>query len=268
MAREIARLRDNSADWTLPGEHWSLAGQQGEFALARQVRDDGSFGWAEAFGSAPTTHIVKPGIGRLHHQALVEHATMRAAGALGVSVAETEYVEFAGQPAIVVNRFDRVQLTSGVVRRIHQEDFAQASGLLYDKATVDKRLALAIGGERRVGRIHEAQWSRAACELGVPEASLRDRGRQLLTDFADAFHDALVKVGTPEAQDVWAQSEQPLAEHTAACLNQLNKPPDPARIAHGPRSAPSGPTRDRTTPASNSGSFRDPKRVESEVELD
>jgi serine/threonine-protein kinase HipA len=260
-------------------------------------------------------------------------------------VAETEYVEFAGQPAIVVSRFDRVQLASGVVRRIHQEDFAQAtgrlpeskyeedggptardmaqilrnhastpeselrqladfalvnyaaaapdghgknisirilpdgdvrmaplydlaSGLPYDKATVDRRLALAIGGERRVDRIHEAQWSRAARELGVPEALLRDRARQLLTAFPDAFHDALVEVGTPEALDVWAHSYQPLAEHTTACLKQLDKPPDQARSARGPRIAPSGGTRDRTTPASNGGSFRNPTRVESGIELD
>jgi serine/threonine-protein kinase HipA len=310
IGARIARLQDHPAGWTLPEEHWSLAGQQAKFALARQVRDDGSFGWAEAFGSAPTTHILKPGIGRLHHQALVEHATMRAADALGVSVAETEYVEFEGQPAIVVKRFDRVQLKSGVVRRIHQEDFAQAtgrlpeskyeadggptardmaqvlrmhartpepeltqladfvlvnyvaaapdghaknlsirilpdgdvrmaplydlaSGLPYDKATVDRRLALAIGGERRVDRIHEPQWSRAARELGAPEALLRDRARQLLTDFPDAFHDALVKVGTPEALNVWAHSNRSLAEHTAACLKQLDKPLNQARSAHG-----------------------------------
>lgn len=301
IGARIARLRDHSADWTLPEEHWSLAGQQEKFALARYARGDGFSGWAEALGSAPTTHIVKPGIGRLHHQALVEHATMRAAGALGVRVAETEYVEFAGQAAIVVERFDRVQLASGVVRRIHQEDFAQAtgrlpeskyeedggpttrdmvqvlrsharspgpeltqfadfvlvnyvaaapdghaknislrilpdgdvrmaplydlaSGLPYDKATVDRRLALAIGGERRVDRIHEAQWSRAAREIGVPETLLRERARELLTDFPDAFHDALIKVGTPEARSVWEHAYRPLAEHTAACLKQLKKP--------------------------------------------
>jgi hypothetical protein len=114
--------------------------------------------------------------------------------------------------------------------------------LPYDKATVDRRLALAIGGERRVDRIHEAQWSRAARELGVPEDVLRDRARQLLTDFPDGFHDALVKVGTPEALDVWAHSSQPLAEHTAACLKQLDKPLSQPTFARGPRTAPSSRT--------------------------
>ena len=50
-------------------EHWSLAGQQEKFALAQLFARDGrAMGWAEAKGSAATTHILKPGIGRLHHQ--------------------------------------------------------------------------------------------------------------------------------------------------------------------------------------------------------
>ena len=254
--------------------------------------------WAEAKGSAPTTHIVKPGIGRLHYQALVEHATMQAAAALGVNVAKTDYVEFDGQPAIVVERFDRIQLPSGTVQRIHQEDLCQAtgrmpefkyeedggpttrdmaqitrrhahhpepelrqladfllinyataapdgharnvsirilpsadvrmaplydlaSGLPYEKATVDRRLALAIGGERRVDRIHAGQWSRAARELGVSVEWLRDRARTMLTDFPDAFRDALAELGTAEAAGVWTRAAANITEHTAACLQQL-----------------------------------------------
>ena len=242
---------------------------------------------------------MKPGIGRLHHQALVEHATMRAAAALGVNVAKTEYVEFDGQPAIVVERFDRIQLPSGAVQRIHQEDLCQAtgrmpefkyeedggptsrdmaqilrghsdnpdpelrhladfvlinyataapdghaknvsirilpstdvrmaplydlaSGLPYDKATVDRRLALAIGGARKVDRIHAAQWSRAARELGSSEDWLRDRARTMVTDFADAFRDALGEVGTIEAENMWTHASTKIGEHTAACLQQLS----------------------------------------------
>ncbi len=301
IGARIARLRDHSAGWTLPEEHWSLAGQQEKFALARLSGAEGSTGWAEAFGSAPTTHIVKPGIGRLHHQALVEHATMRAAALLGVSVAESEYVDFAGEQAIVVKRFDRVQVTSGAVRRLHQEDLAQAtgrlpefkyeeyggptaadmarilrdharapgpelskladfvlinyaaaapdghaknisirilpdgdvrvaplydlaSGLPYSKADVDRRLALSIGGERQVSRIHAGQWARAARQIGVLEDALRDRARQLLTSFPDAFHEALDEVATREANDVWKHAAKPIAAHTAACVKQLDAP--------------------------------------------
>ena len=299
IGRRITRLRDHTAAWALPEEHWSLAGQQEKFALAQTLTRDGlRKGWAEAKGSAPTTHIVKPGIGRLHHQALVEHATMRAAAALGVEVASTEYAEFGDQTALIVQRFDRIQLPDGSVQRIHQEDFCQATGRLplnkyeqdggptakdmaqllrahahdpapelrkladfvlinfaalapdghsknvsirilpngdvrlaplydlasgspYAKETVDRRLALSIGGERWIARIHSAQWARAARELGVPEDAFRERARELVGEFPDAFHEALNEVGTPEAADVWRHSARQLAEHAATSVRRL-----------------------------------------------
>ncbi|ADB29908.1 HipA N-terminal domain protein [Kribbella flavida DSM 17836] len=120
------RLRDlavRPASWTMPDEHWSLGGQQEKFALARI---DGR--WHAAHGSAATTHIVKPGIPVLFHQALVEHATMAAATALGVDVAASQLLRFDDQWAIVVERFDRTPNSDGTVTRIHQEDFCQALG--------------------------------------------------------------------------------------------------------------------------------------------
>jgi serine/threonine-protein kinase HipA len=127
IADRIRALRTgDAASWTLPDEHWSLPGQQSKFALAK-LPD----GWREAHGSAATTHVIKPGIGRLHHQALVEHATMRAARALGLDVARTECAYFGeGEPAIVIERYDRVVLDDGTVLRLHQEDFCSASGRL------------------------------------------------------------------------------------------------------------------------------------------
>jgi hypothetical protein len=54
---------------------------------------------------------------------------------------------------------------------------------------VDRRLALSIGGERRIERIHSAQWARAARELGLPEDALRERGRELVDELRrDAIH--------------------------------------------------------------------------------
>lgn len=127
IAYRLAALRTGSeTSWTLPDEHWSLPGQQSKIALLK-TRD----GWYETLGSAATTHILKPGIGRLHHQALVEHATMCAARTLGVEVARTEYVRFgAGEPAIVIERYDRLRLADGTVMRLHQEDFCSAGGRL------------------------------------------------------------------------------------------------------------------------------------------
>ncbi|MFC7620282.1 type II toxin-antitoxin system HipA family toxin [Microlunatus sp. GCM10028923] len=122
IASRIRDLATSESSWTMPGEHWSLGGQQEKFALA-QV--DGA--WHTAHGSAPTTHIVKPGIRQFRYQALVEHVTMSAASALGVNVAESDFVRFDDQWAIVVERFDRAW-SGGQVIRIHQEDFAQACG--------------------------------------------------------------------------------------------------------------------------------------------
>ncbi|MGI5221456.1 type II toxin-antitoxin system HipA family toxin [Nocardia sp. CA-290969] len=127
IAQRLTALRTGTAiSWTLPDEHWSLPGQQSKIALLKTQA-----GWYETRGSAATTHILKPGIGRLHHQALVEHATMRAAHALGVEVAQTEFVRFgAGEPAVVIERYDRLLSDDGTVMRLHQEDFCSAGGRL------------------------------------------------------------------------------------------------------------------------------------------
>lgn len=299
IAARLDRLQEPSASWTEPGEHWSLAGQQSKFALART-----SSGWAEANGSEPTTHIVKPGIGRLAHQALVEHATMQAAAALGVDVARTEYTEFNGRPAIVIERFDRIRQRDGKVARIHQEDMCQATGrmpdrkyeeagglnvremaailrsnardtgpeitkladfllinyaaeapdghsknvsirilpngnvtmaplydlasaLPYEAKSMDRNLALSIGGRRRINDIHSKQWTRAAQDLGLPEAQLRDRARYLVSSFPDAFRDALFATGAPEAEEVWARACTRAATHVERCLQRLDEATGP-----------------------------------------
>lgn len=124
IAGRIRGLAGDEASWTMPEEHWSLGGQQEKFALTR-LDEDGP--WYAAHGSAATTHIVKPGIRALHHQALVEHLTMAAAAALGVAMASSAFLRFEDQWAIVVDRFDR-DIDDGRIVRVHQEDFAQACG--------------------------------------------------------------------------------------------------------------------------------------------
>ncbi|WP_293780098.1 HipA domain-containing protein [uncultured Aeromicrobium sp.] len=139
------RLREVGADgasWTRPDEAWSLAGAQAKFALAYI---DGR--WFEAHGAAPTTHIFKPGISRLKHQASVEHLTARVFDRLGVRAAPTRIEAFDGVPALVVTRYDRrrVPLTASAasrrptppptgrpagwhnrIARVHQVDLCQA----------------------------------------------------------------------------------------------------------------------------------------------
>ena len=122
IADRIRELIGGEPSWAMPGEHWSLGGQQEKFALARINGE-----WHTAHGSSATTHIFKPGIKELHHQALIEHVTMRAAAAVGVDIAHSTFTRFDDQWAIVVERFDRV-VQGKYVQRLHQEDFVQACG--------------------------------------------------------------------------------------------------------------------------------------------
>lgn len=126
VAERLRRVRQDDAAWQADedDEHWSLAGAQSKFTLARTEK-----GWAFAEGSAPSTHIVKPGIGRIRAQALSEHVSMRALAIAGLSVAETQYLTFEDQDAIVVTRFDRREGRSGATVRVHQEDLIQAFAL-------------------------------------------------------------------------------------------------------------------------------------------
>jgi len=125
-----ARLRAlPSSDARSVEEHWSVSGAQGKITLRRE-----NGAWFIATGSEPHTHIVKPGISSIagveaSDQSLVEHVTMTAAHLLGVPAAVTEYIEFDGTPAVVVERFDRVRDDAGTLMRLHQEDMCQATGV-------------------------------------------------------------------------------------------------------------------------------------------
>lgn len=124
IADRLRRLRADDSDWLDDDEHWSLAGGQGKFTVAR----DGD-AWTRPTGFAPSTHIVKPGISRLPAQALTEHLCQVTLRRAGLNAAETAYVEFEDQPAIVVTRFDRRATESGRIVRVHQEDMCQAFAL-------------------------------------------------------------------------------------------------------------------------------------------
>jgi serine/threonine-protein kinase HipA len=127
IADRLRTLREDDGAWLgSDEEHWSLPGGQGKFALTATATPGI---WGLATGSAPSTHIVKPGIGRIRAQALAEHLTMRALAANGLDVAQTDYVLFEDQPAIVVTRYDRVQAADGTVVRLHQEDMVQTFAL-------------------------------------------------------------------------------------------------------------------------------------------
>lgn len=131
------RLKSLSASsdesWQTTQEHWSLGGQQSKIALANFEGD-----WYECDGAAATTHILKPGIKGLSHQALNEHFCLELASSCGIPAARSSYISFDGINAIVIERFDREIVKPFEVQRFHQEDFCQALGIAPDhKYTTD-----------------------------------------------------------------------------------------------------------------------------------
>ena len=106
----------------------TLAGAQRKTAL---LRVDGE--WRRPAGCTPTTHILKPQIGRLMGTTFpdsVENEFLCQAltPAFGLSTAPTEIGEFGDQRAIVVERFDREWTDDGRLLRVPHEDFLQAIG--------------------------------------------------------------------------------------------------------------------------------------------
>ena len=122
-----AIANSEQASWQAPKEHWSLGGQQAKIALAQ-------FGgnWFACEGAAATTHILKPGIATLAHQALNEHLCLHLASLCGIPAAQSAFRTFDNMNAIVVKRYDRIVQGPTKVLRLHQEDCCQALGILPD----------------------------------------------------------------------------------------------------------------------------------------
>lgn len=104
----------------------SLAGAQEKMALLYW-----NDRWHIPRGSTPTTHILKPQIGRhggtdLSQSVENEHLCMRLLRALDFPAATTRMVDFDDQRALVIERFDRRWTRDGRLLRLPQEDCCQA----------------------------------------------------------------------------------------------------------------------------------------------
>ena len=129
LRERIELLRTDPTSWLDENSEgkFSLAGAQAKFAL---LNDQGR--WGEPFGAVPTTHIIKPPTGRFADQDLNEHVCLSAARRAGLPTARSALVSFAGERALVVERYDRLRTPDGWLR-VHQEDFCQALGLPPDR---------------------------------------------------------------------------------------------------------------------------------------
>ena len=103
----------------------SLAGVQEKLVLTRMP--DGS--WGRPVDGTPSTHILKPEVAAFPGTVENEAFCMRVAKHLGLDVASVETTKIGGRKLIVVERYDRAVDADGTVRRIHQEDFCQATGV-------------------------------------------------------------------------------------------------------------------------------------------
>jgi len=104
-----------------------VAGVQRKIALARFP--DGRYALPKVGSYAPTTHILKvPQISE-QRDVYLECAAAKLAQICGIDTAVPTPEEFGDFKGLLIERFDRSVDAFGNVRRIHQEDFAQALGL-------------------------------------------------------------------------------------------------------------------------------------------
>jgi serine/threonine-protein kinase HipA len=125
IAQRLRALRADHAAWRLPRDtgQFSLAGAQPKTAL---LLLNGR--WGLPSGRTPTTHILKPPTGEFDGHAENEHFCLELGRAVGLTVPNSRIMHFADELAIVVERYDRLQINGRFVR-IHQEDMCQALGL-------------------------------------------------------------------------------------------------------------------------------------------
>ena len=77
----------------------------------------------------PTTHIIKPLVRNLQDTVLNEFFCMKLAKKIGINTAEVEIRKAEDVQYLLIERYDR-QIKDNKVKRIHQEDFCQALGVM------------------------------------------------------------------------------------------------------------------------------------------
>ena len=126
VAGMLEHVQDNPLGNKPSGGKTSLAGVQDKIVLARTGR-----GWNRVIDGWPSTHILKPESREYPTSIYDEEFGSRFARAAGVTSFPTWIEEFAGVPAVVIERYDRSP--DAPQGRIHQEDFNQVLGAAGDQ---------------------------------------------------------------------------------------------------------------------------------------
>ena len=88
--------------------------------------------WYVPHGTTATTHIIKPQIGKLpngidlSNSVENEHFCLELVAALGLPVAKSQILDFAGKRVLSIQRFDRTWTRDNRLLRLPQEDCCQA----------------------------------------------------------------------------------------------------------------------------------------------
>lgn len=164
-------------------QRMSLAGTQGKAGLAKLDQNlKGIDGWFRPYGLAASTHILKTSA--LRDVPEVEYLCMKAADACGIRVPEVELLD-CGKTVLAVERFDRKrreERESVFIDRLHQEDCAQALGVLPSM----KYRELAQGSMRQIAELIRAH-------SADPIADLNELASMLIFNYAIGNCDAHLK---------------------------------------------------------------------------
>ncbi len=130
--KELAKiLRELPRRPLLAGEEGvrlSLAGAQDKIAVHVSGNDI-----SVPLKGAPSTHILKPDIERFEGVVFNEAVCMNLAGKVGLPTARVVIGQVEGIDYLLVERYDRVRDSEGNTRRVHQEDFCQALGVVPER---------------------------------------------------------------------------------------------------------------------------------------
>ena len=102
----------------------SLAGAQSKLAVV--INGGKTF---LSTPSSPSTHIIKPASNTIEGLVENEFICMSLAKAVGIDVPDIKLRKVGDQQVYQIQRYDRVQ-NQGFIKRIHQEDFCQALGVV------------------------------------------------------------------------------------------------------------------------------------------
>lgn len=130
LARTLKKTSGAAIDINGEDTRISLAGAQDKASIA--IFSDGIVRLPQ--NTAPSTHILKPSIRRLHKvwdSAVNETIIMLTAANCGLPTAEVFYEPTTN--ACVVKRFDRVEHEPGKLDRLIQYDLCQLAGVLSDR---------------------------------------------------------------------------------------------------------------------------------------